>query len=405
MKIIKNVLFSILFFFLSFLIKRDEKYIALGSWMGNRYVDNSRYLAEYIHKNHKEYTIFWVGENIIKEEVLEKLPDAKFLEKDKFSSGLKLLRCKYMFFSQMHNADISSYNVFRKAVMCYLHHGMPLKKWAADGLNQGESLKQSPIKKIYCDIVSLNKKYDFFVTSSPAHDITNCSALAFKGCTMNKNVHSGTPRNDMFFNPNEEEIKSTKLAYSERFSFNKDSKVFLYLPTYRRISNNIFSLTTLSSEERERLTRILVENNIVLIEKSHFSENVDFKGENTEHIVFVDKNVNVQEMMLFSDCIISDYSGAFLDFILLNRPVIHFVYDYEYYKNIDSGLYYELDEFAAGNIACDFDELLAEIDNVGKGIDNNAELRKEIANKFMTYEQGTASQKIFERVVLNEHIA
>ena len=45
--------------------------------------------------------------------------------------------------------------------------------------------------------------------------------------------------------------------------------------------------------------------------------------------------------MAASDILVTDYSSCFFDFLILDRPIIHFLYDYDYYKEKDRGLYYE----------------------------------------------------------------
>ena len=39
---------SLLLILLSFVIRRNRQYVAIGSWGGENYIDNGRYLAEYI---------------------------------------------------------------------------------------------------------------------------------------------------------------------------------------------------------------------------------------------------------------------------------------------------------------------------------------------------------------------
>jgi len=383
---------------LSFVIKRNDKYIAIGSWNGERYADNSRYLAEYISRNLEEYTIFWVGDNKIREEVCKSLRNVVFLDKKNFITNVKLLKCKYMFFSQMHTADISRFFVYRKAIMCYLHHGMPIKKWGQDGLNQGIKTG-NVIKKIWYSLNGAYKEYDFFVTSSPLHDKTNLSALSLHGCSSSKNIHSGTPRNDIYFNVMDKSIMQLKKVYSQLLHFNCKSRVMIYLPTYRRVSNEVFSFTSLSEEDNEKLQEILNKYDAIIIEKSHVAEKHKSSISKLERVIVADSKLNVQEMMLFSDYLISDYSGAFLDYLLLDRPIIHYAYDYEYYKNVDSGLYYDISDFYAGPIANNFDELLIEIEKAFNGEDHMKERRNYVRKKYMTYEIGKASEQIVKRVM------
>lgn len=386
---------------LSLFIRRDEKKIAIGSWLGMRYMDNSRYLAEYLDKNCPEYTVFWVGNKEIKEEVLANNNRLIFLERNKFKSNIQLLRCKYFFFSQMHNADIASLNVYNGAVLCYLHHGMPIKKWAADGLNQGTPSTRGMKRKVSGWLTGSMIDYDFFVTSSPLHDATNLTALHYKGATEEKNIHSGTPRNDMLINYDASFAHTMKERYSASLGFEANKKVVMYLPTYRRISKDIWTFSSLTSEQAERLNALLVKHNAVLIEKSHFAEKVSFETIEKENVKFADSKINLQEMLLFTDIMISDYSGAYLDFILMDRPVVHFAYDYEYYKNTDSGLYYDIEDFSAGEVVDTFDSVLLALDHLLSGQDDYTEKRRYVRDKYMAYEKGTASEQIINAVIRN----
>ena len=104
-------------------------------------------------------------------------------------------------------------------------------------------------------------------------------------------------------------------------------------------------------------------------------------------------------MLQFTDVMISDYSGAFMDFLHTDRPIVHYLYDYEYYRDYDSGLYLEKEEFACGEVAENFDELCAALENALSGNDENGQLRKRGRKLFVEYECGRSSQKIFETII------
>ena len=389
---------SLLLLALSFLIKRKEDYVALGSWCGDRYVDNSRYFAEYLQENRPDLKLFWVGNAKIRAEVEENLRSVTFLEKDTLSSDLALLRCKYMFCTQMHSADLSLSNVCRNAEICYFHHGIPIKKIGEDAVPHGEKPHDSICKRIYDAVTGSSAHYAFFASASPLNDAINLTSMPFRGSSAEKNIPAGTPRNDMLVNYDSHAASALKKRYARELGFDETKRVVLYLPTYRRVSNDIFSFSRLTPEQNADLRRVLQKNDLVLIEKSHVAESVETHGVNTDDLLFVDRDLNVQEMLLFADFMISDYSGAFLDFTLLDRPVIHFVYDYEFYKNTDSGLYFELEEFAAGRAVRTFDELLDEIDRLGQGIDGYADKRRAVRGRFLAYETGHASEQIADHI-------
>lgn len=401
-KKICQLLQSVVCWCLSFLVKRRHDSIAIGSWCGERYADNSRYLIEYLDRQYPNYKLYWIGSDYVRNEVLSHTNNVTFLEMNRFRTNLKLLRCKYFFFTQMHQADISMSNVYRKAVMCYMHHGMPIKKWGADGLNQMDE-KKNVIYELIDTINASNKHYDYFVTSSEKHALTNCTSLSFRGCTPDKNIKTGTPRNDMLIHYCVDSAKHYKEFYNQFFDIGKAKKVILYLPTYRRVSKDIFSFSRITTSEKCALNGVLTKYNAVLIEKRHCAEKQTSSIIDTERVKFADSKMNIQEMMLFTDYLISDYSGAYLDFIMLDRPVIHFAYDYEYYKNTDSGLYYDIEDFSAGRVVTTFNDMLDEIEKLASGMDCYKDKRRLVADTYMEYEKGNASEQIINCVVKPDH--
>ena len=416
MRVIRHIktIYSVILYLLSWVIKRNDHYVAFGSWLGKGYLDNSRYLFEYMAEHAKDYTLFWVGENQAWEQMGVMRERCRFLKLNSFRDALTLLKCKYFFFSQDACFDISAMNVFRGATLCYLHHGMPLKKWAEDGLNQSYAERKRAFVKQYgrfryC-LNRLEKRingatvpYDYFVTSSPLHDATNLTAMKYRGCCAERNIHSGTPRNDMLVRYSPEQAERFKRTYAEKIGFPPDARVVLYLPTYRRVSGHVFSFSLPGEEQRGKLEAVLEKHNLILLEKSHFAEKIEFSGENSRRIKYVGKlGVNVQEMLMFADCLISDYSGAIMDYLLLDRPVIHFAYDYEYYRDVDSGLYYDISDFASGPVVRSFEDLLAAMDAMEQNATEFRERRQEVKKRFMTYEKGTASETIFKTVILSQ---
>ena len=325
----------------------------------------------------------------------------EFLRKDSFNSCLKLLKCKYFFFTQMAPADISEVNVYKNAVTCYLHHGMPIKRWGDDAIRTGLGKKKQKLyKKIYCIITGNSMHYDYFATSSALHDKSNLTSLKHRGCTNDKNLKCGTPRNDFLINLTSEETEYYKDKILRELNL-ENKRVFLYLPTFRRKSTDIFSFSNLTEEQSDRLNEVLNRYQAVIVEKSHFAEtNLKRKKNENRNVMILGAKTNVQELYIASDSLISDYSGAYLDYLFLNKPIIHFAYDYEYYKNVDSGLYYDIEDFSAGQVAETFNDLLKEIENICNNIDLFERKREYVKNKYMTYEDGNASKHIFEKVVL-----
>ena len=203
--------------------------LAFGSWKGELYIDNSRYLFEYVYKNCANFKCVWVGTKAVRA-LIPSLPNVVFVRKDSIRATLYLLRCKYMFCSQMHNDDLCSYNVFRKAIITYLHHGMPLKKWGSDSAEGHKNFIPNGFKKILKKIDSSFISYDFFTVSSSEHSKTNVSSLDYRGCTLEKCLPYGTPRNDFLIanRDNADFINKLKRHYAELLGFDCQKKIITF---------------------------------------------------------------------------------------------------------------------------------------------------------------------------------
>ena len=61
-RLLSNLLYYPLFI-LGYIIPKSNKIWIFGSWLGNSYSDNPKYLFEYIGNNHPEITPIWITRN------------------------------------------------------------------------------------------------------------------------------------------------------------------------------------------------------------------------------------------------------------------------------------------------------------------------------------------------------
>ena len=136
-------------------------------------------------------------------------------------------------------------------------------------------------------------------------------------------------------------------------------------------------------------------NKIIIIEKSHYAhENILSHNNNTDNVYKIIDNCDCQSLLASSDILITDYSGAFFDYLILNRPIVHFLYDYEEYKNNTRGLYFDKENVVAGPVANNLLEVKNAIRELILEDDSYHSLRKDIKEKFMTYESIDTNKKI-----------
>jgi CDP-glycerol glycerophosphotransferase len=108
-------------------------------------------------------------------------------------------------------------------------------------------------------------------------------------------------------------------------------------------------------------------------------------------------HLDAQTLLGAADILITDYSSCFFDYMIRNKPIIHFAYDYDYYKNQDRGLYYEIGEVAAGSVAyCQQDLFRAVEDNLISDVEHQR--REKVREKFITYESPDSCKQIMEQI-------
>lgn len=398
---------SFLLYILSFAVPRKQNRYAFGSWFGTNYIDNSRYLYEYILSHDPKAELIWIGDKSIKTR-LSGNPRTRVYSRDSIRAVWALLRSRYMFCSQLCDVDLCKFYVYRGAVVTYLHHGVPVKRWGDDAVRVSSKRKRfRGLRRLSRRLNVEPFQYDYFIATSPLNRENNLTALKSRGCTPEKIIDSGYPRNDMLVNFDPAKARHLKEVFCEEYRIDSQKRIVLYLPTFRRkgTPTRSFVPESLSKEDYETLRRVLTETDAVLVEKCHIAEDLApntekgfFESGNVLHLTN-DRKVNVQELLLFADVLISDYSGAFLDFVLLDRPIIHYAYDYEEYRDFDSGLYYPIEEFAAGDIVRTHRELCVSLRENLTGIKDDRIKRARVRQTYMSYEQGTASETIWKTVI------
>src|SRR5690606_23176669 len=80
------------------------------------------------------------------------------------------------------------------------------------------------------------------------------------------------------------------------------------------------------------------------------------------------KNVSgypdIQELLLISDILITDYSSVMFDFANTGNPMLFFTYDLADYRDNLRGFYMDFEEEAPGPLVNNTDEIIENINNI-----------------------------------------
>jgi CDP-glycerol glycerophosphotransferase (TagB/SpsB family) len=389
----ENKALNAITFFLSGLWPRDRKKLVFGAWFGTKFADNPKYLILYLAARASDLDLVWIGRKGVAAALP---PDAKvrFARYGSLAAIYEMLTANFCFITHGRQ-DLGWMNVLRGSKVVYLGHGVALKPMGTpiDDRSKGlvESIRRL-VRKMNC--------YAYFVATSERHCQKMLQEFKINGATQDRILQTGQPRNDYLI-----QNKSSALAGQLRakllstHSIPTTQRIVTYLPTFRNKRYREFSFLALKGSDYERMQSLLEKNNAVILEKSHPVDGEregDIKEKALGRIVPLKEGafVDTQELLLATDMLITDYSGVYLDYLLLDRPVLHFAYDLKYYTEVDRGLYFNLNEVAGGPVIEDFDALCLNIEQNLQNPNCHRDCREKIRKELMEFETGKASQQI-----------
>ena len=95
----------------------------------------------------------------------------------------------------------------------------------------------------------------------------------------------------------------------------------------------------------------------------------------------------------------------YIDYLLIDRPIISAPFDYEKYLTKDRELYYDYDEITPGPKCNDWNEVLKWIGKFNYDSSLYANEREIIKNRFHKYQDGKSCIRVYEQIVkLNEEV-
>ncbi|MCI2235364.1 CDP-glycerol glycerophosphotransferase family protein [Helicobacter sp. CaF467b] len=201
-----------------------------------------------------------------------------------------------------------------------------------------------------------------------------------EGIYGGKALITGYPRIDITLQKNQE-LKA-------RFDIKEGEKVVLYAPTFR----GIFGNAKFEAEAIGEYLKMLSMMPFKVLFRGHYEILKYIGGQNLNFCSANDRDIDTNELLSIVDILITDYSSIAFDFMVLDKPIIYFVYDYEEYKQ-ERGLYFEIEELSENryNNISEVLELLSNEEFLSKK--NRYEHLKE---KFFPYEDGNATKRVVD---------
>ena len=378
----------------SFLVPKKKNLILFMGRFGGEFIDNVKYLYLYLHdlkKSGIEYYFFTQYRPVYKTLKENNLP---VLYHPTPLSIYILLRTNVIVVSSTAWIKKCKYHLLMRAKKIQLFHGVALKKIEL-GIPRKKKYNNSPKGRLDNGIRGRFPLYDMCISTSE-YCTEHLFAESFRAKTF---LETGYPRNDIFFDARENKHISLERDEKTIFIINsfkaKDYKIILYAPTFRDDGSDVVSERVL---DINLLSESFAGQKVMFIFKLHMSSNVKNMLQECENIRSYDSPKDIQPLMKISDVLITDYSSAYIDFLLLDRPVIFFPYDYEKYTKTERDMSFDYDWVTAGPKCYSQEELHKAIQEVLDHGDQFAEKRREIREKFFKYQDGNASERVWDYI-------
>jgi CDP-glycerol glycerophosphotransferase (TagB/SpsB family) len=372
---------------LSYLFPRNSKLWVVSSDDGRAFVGNGKYLFLHAHGTSTDVRVIWLSKdrniaNQLREEGFEAYYSLSL-------TGLYfLLRSKYIFAT--HGIDVPWWGTGGAEIVQFWH-GNALKTIGWDNIEPGDF---STLTKFLYRYVYWN--WDQLTLTSDELGGTRVQ----QGFRMDDDevIVTGYPRNDVLFNsiPGEE-IGVDSEVLEKLKSISSSSTIFAYVPTFRRGYGD-YQGESLADVEIDfgELNDVLEDSDSYLMFKLHPHSEIDIESSNHDRILNVKSGTDVYPLLRYTDCLITDYSSVYFDFLLLDRPTIFFPYDLETYLE-DRNIYFDYEEITPGPKVMQAEELFSEIRAVADGEDNYQSARKEVRDLFHDYIDGNSAERVFKR--------
>ena len=347
--ICKNkVLYFLLKFFL-FLVKSivyrwyglvkpvEQKTILFESFQGRSVCCSPKaiYLEALSDDRFSDYTFVWALRDVQKHSYLLDNRNTKIV---RFNSREYFRTCAVSKYWITNSTMQSCLKPKKNQAFIQTWHGTPLKRLGCD-ISIPDNKSQS-IKEIHKQYIEQGNKITYFL--SPSQFYTEKISSAFsqnKEQIKRKFINCGYPRNDFLFKFSKQDVERIK----NELNIPKDKKVILYAPTFR--DNNYdkgFGFHYDIGVDFKLLKEKLSEEYVILFRAHYFIiDNFDL-SEYKGFVYDVSRYDDINELYIISDVLVTDYSSVFFDYANLKRPIIFFMYDYDFYKNKMRDFYIDL---------------------------------------------------------------
>lgn len=305
------------------LVKTDERLILFNSYAGRKFDDSPRAIFELMRKDErfKGYRFIWA----FHEPQLYEPENAGKIKTDTPEYFKTALQAKVWVSNSSFERGLHFKN--RKTFFLNTWHGTPIKKMGSD-IEKNQSFGAKSMDTI--DVMMAQSDFDVEVFSRSF------------SLPKERFLKAGLPRNDILARYTEEERK----AFREKLHIPEYKKVILYCPTFREYEKDADGIVLSLPMNPERWEKELGDEYVLLF-RAHYEVAKAMGIKESDFLRNVTDYPSLNDLMIASDLLISDYSSVFIDYSIMDKPMLHYTYDYDKYSAM-RGMYFDIRSYLSG---------------------------------------------------------
>ncbi|MFC5971911.1 CDP-glycerol glycerophosphotransferase family protein [Halomarina salina] len=347
------------------ILGRDDDCWVFGARRGSGFVDNSRYLFEYVAEERPEVRAVWLSTD----------PEtvATVRERGYEAYHARSLRGRWLTLRSgcvvvTHGLRDVSLALTGGAFVANLWHGVPLKTIGFDA----ELGEQSWLRRRAHRFVAARN--DLVVSPSPMAVHQMATGL---GVPRDRVRVLPYPRYDPLVVPEAVEGGTVDADAHERLAeLRAEGRLVFYVPTFREEGADLGERVDFAA-----LDGLLCEQDAHLVVKPHPYERLD-RATDLDRVTVLDAVDDLSAVLPFADVLLTDYSSAFVDHLLLDRPQVFYAPDLDEYR-AERGFYYDYESLVPGPVAPDDGELVTSLEEALTE-DPDASRRRALRETFLT---------------------
>jgi len=307
-----------------------------------------------------------------------------------------LLRAQVAIVDNIDWVSHFKYHLLWKSFKVQLWHGVGFKRIELD--NPAELQKmQSPITRFAAWSLGRFPHYNLLISTSPFYT-QHVFSQAFRYETI---LESGYPRNDVFFRPLDHRQLETDEAVLDAVRHHRENgaRVVVYVPTFREMANDSLFRVHMDTE---RLIKFARRYDLLFVLKFHPRFPATLRLDPGAPVLIYDHQKDIYPLLPLSSLLITDYSSIYMDYLLLDKPVVFFPFDCDQYIAQDRELQFDYDWITPGPKCRTQAELEIEIIRALDECEETVIARRaEIREMAFLHPDGEACARIWERGLAN----